>query len=265
MKKILSIIILILLFHNLKAQQEEYTAYLEQAMEAVQNKDEKSFHTNLQYFSVAIDRDEITPEILSVENLELYTDILYNALLNRTFTLSDEIIKATIDFIQYDIENKSKNMFSLGRLYMDGLGVEKDIEKSVYWLEKAAEKGESIAMGWLGLLYRLDLYKVKDLTKAQFWLEKGADKGDLNSMVGLAELLKNKGKYNEAKIWYEKAAEKGDAYSMHEIGLMYYVGNGVSTDYKKAQYWFKLACETSETYKSCSLFKTTTELIDAGY
>lgn len=265
MKGNLLCIMVMLLFHNLNAQQEEYTTYLEQALEAVNNKDEKNFHTNLKYFSVAMERDKITPEILSKKNLELYTDILYNAVFDRSFTLSDETIKGTIDFIRYDIENKPKNMFSLGRLYIDGLGVEKDGKKAVYWLEKAANQGESVAMGWLGYIYGSDFYDMKDLAKAEFWLEKGASKGDLNSIVGLAELLKNQGKFKDAKTWYEKAAQKGDAYSMHEIGLMYYAGYGVSTDYKKAQYWFKLACEKSQTYKSCSLYEGTTDLINAGY
>ena len=40
-----------------------------------------------------------------------------------------------------------------------------------------------------------------------------------------------------------KAAEEGDDYAQHSLGAMYYYGQGVRHDPKKARYWFSRAAE----------------------
>ena len=47
--------------------------------------------------------------------------------------------------------------------------------------------------------------------------------------------------YSEEKTvdWYKKSADQGNAVAQSQLGMMYYVGEGVSKDYKKASCWFK--------------------------
>ena len=43
--------------------------------------------------------------------------------------------------------------------------------------------------------------------------------------------------------WYRKAAEQGDVEAQHNLGLMYYNGEGVAEDNAEAVKWFRKAAE----------------------
>ena len=45
--------------------------------------------------------------------------------------------------------------------------------------------------------------------------------------------------YKKAVYWWDKSAEQGDADAQHNLGLMYDNGQGVEQDYKKAVYWYR--------------------------
>ncbi len=40
-----------------------------------------------------------------------------------------------------------------------------------------------------------------------------------------------------------KAAEQGDEVAQYNLGVMYYLGDGIKQDYEKAFYWFQKAAE----------------------
>ena len=66
-----------------------------------------------------------------------------------------------------------------------------NIEKAVFWLEKAAasEGGKNdAAMLYLGTIYSDEQYGTKDLEKAKFWLTKSANKGNAEAKALLANL-----------------------------------------------------------------------------
>lgn len=47
----------------------------------------------------------------------------------------------------------------------------------------------------------------------------------------------------EARLWYQKAAEAGESKAMYNLGLLYYVGEGVAADRSTAAMWFRKAAE----------------------
>ena len=49
--------------------------------------------------------------------------------------------------------------------------------------------------------------------------------------------------YAKAAHWYRKAAEQGDGWAQTNLGLMYRHGQGVSKDEAKAAYWYRKAAE----------------------
>src|SRR5690606_12140243 len=130
---------------TLKAQQEEYTAFLELALDAAVNNDEKTFLTNLRYFSTAIERDEISPDLLTDKNFKLFSKCLYNAIVNE-FEFTQDLSEQAFEFLNYKIDEYPDNMASLGYLYYIGAGVEQDYKISKNWYEKAASKGHKGAM-----------------------------------------------------------------------------------------------------------------------
>lgn len=58
---------------------------------------------------------------------------------------------------------------SLGCLYGDGRGTEKDLQKAFYWFQKAAENGNEVAQSNLGECYELGDGVEKDEVKAFEW------------------------------------------------------------------------------------------------
>lgn len=49
--------------------------------------------------------------------------------------------------------------------------------------------------------------------------------------------------YGKAVEWYAKSANQGDAKAQHNLGAMYYNGQGVKKDTKTAKLWFGKACD----------------------
>ena len=79
-------------------------------------------------------------------------------------------------------------MNSLGALYYNGDGVAQDYAKVREWYEKAADKGDAVAMTSLGWLYQNGQGVAQDLAKAREWYEKAADKGDAIAKARLEKL-----------------------------------------------------------------------------
>jgi TPR repeat protein len=72
-----------------------------------------------------------------------------------------------------------------------------------------------------------------------------AEKGDAKAQHNLG-LMYYQGQgvpqnYSEAAKWYRRAAEQGMADSQVNLGLMYYHGQGVSRDYVLAHMWLNIA------------------------
>jgi len=74
---------------------------------------------------------------------------------------------------------------------------------------------------------------------------KYAEQGDAKAQWFLG-MLYGKGNgvtqdYKQAEYWYNKSAEQGTANKQFILGLMYKEGDGVTQDYKQAYIWFSLA------------------------
>jgi len=66
---------------------------------------------------------------------------------------------------------------SLGNRYSHGEGVERDLEKAIYWYTKAAEQGNASAQNNLGNSYFKGEGVERDVEKAMYWLTKSAQQG----------------------------------------------------------------------------------------
>ena len=68
-----------------------------------------------------------------------------------------------------------------------------------------------------------------------------------------AQKLYDAGNYIESIEIFEKYAEKGKPKAQFNLGIMHYKGQGISKDYKKAEYWFKKAAEQGDATAQCNL------------
>lgn len=138
-----------------------------------------------------------------------------------------------------------RSQYRLGRLYADGLGVEKDFRAAIHWFHQAADQGSVMAQNELALMYTIGRGVRQDHGEAAYWYGRLADNGHPNSQFLLA------GMYEEGKgvprdlpravFWYRRAAEQGIVQAQARLGAMYAEGRGVTKDLVEAWAWFDLA------------------------
>jgi len=105
--------------------------------------------------------------------------------------------------------NISWAMLELGNLYLDGRGVEKNVQKGVDLITKSAEAHNIVAMYSLGYIY----YFGKDVTE----------------------------NYATAAKWFLKSAEQGLSEAQKSLSYMFMHGQGVEKNLVKAFAWGLLA------------------------
>lgn len=101
--------------------------------------------------------------------------------------------------------------FSLGSLYFEGAGVEKNYADSAKWFQLAAEQGYAPAQFNLGNAFKHG---------------QGVEQDDL-----------------KAAEWWRKAADQDFAPAQFNLGTQYYFGRGVPKDEETAILWYRRAAK----------------------
>lgn len=126
----------------------------------------------------------------------------------------------------------------LGVIYANGLGVEQNYKKAVYWYSQAAEKQNKEAISNLANCYLLGRGVEQDDRKAAEYHSKAASLGNPASQNLLGQMyLKGKGmeqNYTKAIYWLRKACENEVLHAFAPLGDCYRKGLGVEMDEKKA-------------------------------
>lgn len=142
--------------------------------------------------------------------------------------------------------------YALGKLYRDGIGVEKDMLQAVAWFALAAEQDNSYAAYALGKLYLESEEVPKDMDKALRWLRRSAELGNQFAQYQLGRLLlagedvpKD---IDEAVRLLSASAEQGNQYAQYQLGKLYLLGQEVERDEETAVQWFKLSADQGNEY-----------------
>lgn len=129
--------------------------------------------------------------------------------------------------------------------YLHGQGVEKNLYMVENWAIKSAEQGYVNAQSLLGDLYFNEFH---DVNKAIYWWEKAAEQEDTHCMQNLGNLY-FQGKevpqdINKAFEWVKRASYAGDVDASLFLGETYYYGDyGFPVDYNEAFNWFNKAAQ----------------------
>lgn len=148
-------------------------------------------------------------------------------------------------------------MYKLGVLFESGKNGGRDVDKAIFWLEKAKEKGFTKGNALLEKLYKgKDEIEIRELARKldeerrdrdeySFCFEKAAE-GDSGFMLQLADICEKIGKdtyseesFKEAFFWTALAAEDGNYMAMKKLGEMFAEGTGVPMHFGKAIEWYK--------------------------
>lgn len=136
--------------------------------------------------------------------------------------------------------------FQLGNLYKNELH---EYEKAMHWFQTAHSNGDADAAFHLGLMYEEGLGVNQDWEKAkQLYLDAYIEIHHPFAPYRIGQLYeKGNGHFHadisEAIMWYEEAAKIGIALASLRLGEIYEKGIGGEKDYKKANEYYKKACD----------------------
>jgi TPR repeat protein/CHAT domain-containing protein len=136
----------------------------------------------------------------------------------------------------------------LGNLYLNGLGVEKNIEVGITLMVRAAKSGWSSLQEAVGSA----LLKIGKIDQGLPWLRKAASQDPKNSRITLAqnlmELKRSPEEVEEGLILLRKTAESGSVYAQYLLGVAFQNGTTGSKDLDKAFEWINRAAEANYSY-----------------
>jgi TPR repeat protein len=141
---------------------------------------------------------------------------------------------------------QAESQRGLADCYVNAWGVEKSYEMAVRLYADAYECRDWLALGRLSRLYAEGLGVAKDIEKARTMLQLAAEKesseacGRLGECYEYGELSIAKD-HKKAVEWYRKSAAEGDACGLFNLGRCYMNGIGVELDRKAAVMWLTLA------------------------
>ena len=150
--------------------------------------------------------------------------------LSELYLEQDKIEKAKPLMLKAAEKNNSKAQLNLSF-------IDDDTEKSLYWLNKAAENNEISAI--MNLAY---YYHDKDIKKAASYYQKAADLDDDQAVVELSYLYENgegvEKNDEKAVELLDKAVGLENFEAMNKLSIRYLEGRGVERNYEMAEALF---------------------------
>ena len=136
---------------------------------------------------------------------------------------------------------------SIGLLYLEGRGVERNPAEGRRWFRLAAEQGFAPAQTAMGLIFASGRDVPRDFVELVKWFERAAQGGDARGQRFLAIAYRQGDGVArdpaKAVEWLRKAADQRDAEAQVLLGQAYNLGEGVSQDLAEAFRWFEMAAE----------------------
>ncbi len=247
MKKIILLSVLTILFSKLNAQ-EEYTEFLNNAVDAACKYEVTDYNTNLKYFITALERDNVTPETLPKEFFDKYLEAAF-AGFSFEVDLSEEFEKSIYQFAKHGAEQGNPDaMYILGILHSNGKFTEHNESETVKWYKTSAEKGNPHAMRKLGSFYNIGIYGLnKDTKEGKKWLDQAhqtflkMEKENSTDMIlfGLSDYYTVVGDFGEAEKWAKKLADNGNIMGMANLAAI----QSINGNNEEAIKWATIAAE----------------------
>lgn len=142
--------------------------------------------------------------------------------------------------------------YKLGKVFLNGDGVGKDIPKAIEWLKQAALEENEFAEYALGRLYLKGVEVEKNAVVAEEYLLKAAKHGNKYAEYVLGkEYLRGENfpKDEQKAIDYlKRSTEKGFDFAEYTLGRIYLFGLGVEKDLPLAMKYLRSAAEKGNEY-----------------
>ena len=178
-------------------------------------------------------------------------------------------------FMEEALDGNALAMHDLGRMFVDGTGVEADTEQAHAWYAKALSAFQTVErqrpnryveyrIGWM-LLHGVGTEQ--DESAALEWLEKSAELKNTYAEYQMAKhILANpsakRERTRQAVDWLTHAAEAGLDCAQYALGKLYRDGGSVAQDMTQAVIRFSQAAERGNQYAMYALGKLRLEADD---
>jgi TPR repeat protein len=164
--------------------------------------------------------------------------------------LSDGLyVSAAQDYqraLELDADNPSV-LTELGRLYVDGIGVQKDLGQAFSLLQKGARGGSDSARLYVGYALLTGTGTQADVVKARYWLQEAADAGHVDALVQLARSYRapyaDPPDVKKACEIYERAVDSGSIDALVALGYIYLGNEAGAPNTPRATEYFRQAAE----------------------
>lgn len=205
----------------------------------------EDFSINMQRFRVNNDTGEKTRDLFWEQMGASSGDTNAMVQLGVAYLQGDGVeqdVEIASAWFEWAAEHENSwGMYNLAVLYGHGYGIERSFEKALHWMEKAAELDEG------GADAGAEMYRTFIESR------KAAETGDPDAMGKYAGNLMAHGNminpeaavidYQEAFEWATKAAEAGSPDGMYTLALSYERGRYVEQNIQEAVKWHKKAAD----------------------
>lgn len=169
---------------------------------------------------------------------------------NEEYVIADQNeLDDVIDKLsKYAKQGNPTAQFTLGKCYLEGIGVEESLQKARVWISKAAENGHPTALSAMAEAYHYGEDIQADDRKAFQYIRKAVDCGADPDDMDLLAAFYTYGwgtpvNVSQGLECRKVAAEFGSANAQLMMGLSYEEGDGVQKDESKAFEYYKLAAD----------------------
>ena len=154
---------------------------------------------------------------------------------------------AALNYARMADQSDPETQFVLGVCLKSGMGVNRDAERALSLLTRAASAGHVEAMLMVGCMHQMGEDAVLDYGAAKMWYEKALSLGEMRALVCLGGLyVSGLGVARDperAVAMYRRAADAGDGQAQCLLGQCYMSGLGVRKDLDAAVDWLKRAAK----------------------
>ena len=134
-------------------------------------------------------------------------------------------------------QNSPIAQYYLGKAYMFGLGVDRNLSKTLHYAEQSAAAHYPAGINLLGVIYDDGYGVAKNKKRAVKYYRQAAQLGNTNAMINLATIYANSKNVNQTISWLKKAYHAGSIRAIKLLGNTY-----ASTEvkkYKQAIHYYK--------------------------
>lgn len=163
---------------------------------------------------------------------------------------SAQSFDTSIDYTMHRLAteyNDPSAQYLVGRNYLKGKSVEKNIQEAIKWFEMAAKQNHIRAQYQLGKIYLYGEGVKSNPNYAYYFLSKAAEKNHLDSQYELGNYYlqgtPDKRQYAKAIKWFRRAAARDHVRSLYHLGKMTYEGQGTESDLAEGLRLLNLSAE----------------------